>query len=334
MHRTILFGLSLGLVVACFPQKDLSLGSQGTVLPGDTGGDVDGEGLPVAVAAFRAYDPDNPSAPFTEPAHIAPLVRLYFDGRGSYDPKDPSDPSLIAGYQWEVVEYPVGTNPEDFQPQGQSSALFSFWVPLAGEYRVRLTVVNTDGVSSLATDQAFVSADVVPCCLGGLHLQLVWDHPSNDVDLHLVNHGLDPRLCNPDSDCFFQNRTPIWFGTAAAGTGPNPHMDIDDIEGFGPENINIDSVEAGTYRVYVHYFGGGPGVTRATLRMYANALQVAEFRRSLESEQDIWWVAEIVVQPDHTIGVQPAPADIDGEIGAVSSMSATDCTEPGWEFVP
>jgi hypothetical protein len=45
------------------------------------------------------------------------------------------------------------------------------------------------------------------------------------------------------------------------GTADDPHLDIDDTNGFGPENTNIDEPANGTYRVGVHAFSGSGNVT-------------------------------------------------------------------------
>lgn len=296
---------------------------------------------PVAINKFRPFDPANPTE-YTDPSDIEPLTRVYFDGSDSYDPADPNDSSLIAGYYWEIIEFPAGTNPSDFQIQGQNSPYFSFWLPLAGHYVVRLTVTNTSGVQSGDTADARKEFDVVPG--SRLHVQLTWDNSSNDQDLHLTNYGALPAscastgcICDMDYDCHWQNcnpgdaEMPAWFG-GQAGNGPNPSLDIDDTNGLGPENINIDSPQPGTYRVNVHHWSsstdGGGGSTRNTIRIYLDGIQAAEYRRSISGEQ-LWEVADIVWTASGGT-VQPITADAAGQVGRVTSLTRSACTGSMW----
>jgi uncharacterized protein YfaP (DUF2135 family) len=287
---------------------------------------------PIAVAKFREIDPGNPTAPYTNPADIDPLERVYFDGRDSYDPIDPGNPARIATHSWEVEEAPAGANPLDFQMQGQTSSLFSFWLPLAGHYVVKLTVWNTDGIQSGDTESSRVEFDVVP--KDAIHVQLVWDNSTNDQDLHMTFVPQDDRVCNIPWDCHYRNVRPVWFASDASGAGANPRLDIDDTNGLGPENINIDTPEPGTYRLYVHYFDdyntGSSMPTRNTIRVYLNGVQVAEYRRTLSTDKAIWAVADILWLADGTGTITPYPADEAGQIGAVSQMQA--CMTPGWSF--
>jgi hypothetical protein len=298
---------------------------------------------PVAIAEFRALDPDNPSAPYTDPGSIAPLDRVYFDGRKSYDPRacpacslDPSSPDCAAEhastsdcdietYRWEVISFPAGLDPNDFQPQGADSAFFSFWLPLAGPYTVRLTVFNGDGIQSGDTVNARVEFTAIPG--SRMHVQLTWDDSSNDQDLHLWYLPETEQLCNQPWDCFFSNKMPVWFASAAAGDGPNPRLDIDDTNGLGPENINIDDPQPSTYRIVVHYWAdyADSSPTRNTVRVFLNGLQVAEYRRTL-SDQTMWLVGDIAWNANGTGTVTPYPSDAAGQVGTVLPFPNEDCS--------
>ncbi len=279
---------------------------------------------PVAIAKLREIDPLNPTAPYTDPDDIQPLDRVYFDGRDSYDTEDPLNPALVAAYLWEVIAYPPGVNTNDFDPQGQNTGLFSFWVPLAGEYTVRLTVWNANGIRSGDTADARVEFLAVPG--SRMHVQLTWDDPQNDQDLHLWYLPETDTLCEEPWDCYFGNKTPQWFDTEPATEGPNPRLDIDDTNGLGPENINIDDPVPSTYRIVVHYWSGHgtAAPTRNTVRVFLNGLQVAEYRRTL-SEETMWEVADITWSTDGTGTVTPYPSDSPGQIGTVSPAPTSDC---------
>ena len=287
---------------------------------------------PIAIAKLREFDANSPSSPYSDADDIEPLTRVYLDGRDSYDPTDPNDPTLIGSYLWEVLEFPAGTDPAMFDPSGASSDLFSFWLPLAGHYVVRLTVWNTDGIMSGDTESSRVEFDVIPG--DRMHIQLVWDSPSNDQDLHMTYASHDDRVCNKPYDCHWLNKTPIWFTDAGEDDGPNPSLDIDDTNGLGPENINIDDPNPGTYRVYVHFWGDfnftGSSSTIQTVRIWLNGVQRAEYRRTMSADKDIWAVGDITWNADGTGTVVPYPSDLAGQVGSIDHME--ECSDPGWAF--
>lgn len=162
--------------------------------------------------------------------------------------------------------------------------LLSFFVDLAGSYTIEATAQFADG--EFATP-ATIHIEAVPD--EDLHVQLVWDNAS-DVDLHLLH----PDGCWEDGrwDCHFRNRSPQW---AEAGPEDNPSLDIDDTNGFGPENVNLDLPETGVgYRIGVHYWSDhGQGPARATLRIFVRGAILFEASRVLENSGDWWEVAEV-----------------------------------------
>ena len=293
---------------------------------------------PVAIANFQAFDPSRPTAPVTDGNQIAPLDNVYLDGRAkgtvdsSHDPRDPSDTTLISNYKWEIIDAPPDVNPDDFNGQGQGTGQYHFYVPLAGYYRVRLTVFNIEGLASMETEQSIVEFNAIP--QERVHIQLVWDHPSNDQDLHLVHTVADDRLCAEPYDCYFSNKLPVWFPGTTGGQGPNPSLDVDDTNGNGPENINIDDPAPGSYRVYVHYFGdagaGGVSATRATIRVWLNGVAVAEYKRTLAAAGAVWAVGDVIWNANGTGIFQPYPSDNGADPGAVATIQG-DCWSP-WAF--
>jgi hypothetical protein len=281
---------------------------------------------PIAIAGLRAFDVSNPSAPYSVLGDIEPYDRVYLDGRAkgtresTHDPANPNDPSQIVAYSWEIVDHPSGADPALFALEGQGTGLLSFYIPLAGHYEVLLTVTNQAGLTSLDAPEARATFDAIPS--ERLHVQLVWDDATNDQDLHITNASVSDLVCNTPNDCYFGNRSPRWFSAYAAGDGPNPSLDVDDTNGLGPENINIEEPRAGTYRVYVHYYSYGYDTdTRNTVRIWLNGIQVAEYSRTLNNSRDLWAVADITWLEDGTGSVTPYTADAPGSVGAVASMS-------------
>ncbi len=290
-------------------------------------------GGPVAIARLRPQSSGNPSAPYSAGVDLGPLDYVYLDGVRSYDPRDPSSSALIVQYFWEIIDYPQGANPQDFQVSGQGTPYFSFWLPIAGRYVVRLTVSNDLGASSEDTNDARVDFDVIPP--EDLHLQLVWDE-ATDLDLHLVNVGQDDTICGQPWDCHWRNKTPSWFTNSAA----NPSLDIDDMDGQGPENINIDAPAAGTYRIYIHHyavtdpwFGDDSPDTRATLRIYVNGSEAATYTRVLAGD-DVWAVADVVWTAGAGATILPYASDAAGQPGDIENANGgpDKCSYGGWTF--
>ncbi|OGR07495.1 MAG: hypothetical protein A2341_26545 [Deltaproteobacteria bacterium RIFOXYB12_FULL_58_9] len=282
--------------------------------------------VPIAIAKPQERDPDNDSAPWTDPEDIQPLERAYFDGRDSYDPRDPDDPSLITSYSWAVIEYPGGLDPNDFQHQGQSASLYSLWLPFAGHYVVQLTVWNVEGRQSADTPDSRVEFEVLPGAR--LRVQLTWDDSTNDQNLHLLYLPETQALCDAPWDCHNANKTPVWFASSPEADGANPHLDIDDTHGLGPENIEIDAPGPGTYRIAVHYWADDDdhSPTRNTVRFYLNGLQAAEYHRTL-NEETVWRVADIT-WGDSTGYITEYDSDASGQVGAVEPWLRDQCPPP------
>ena len=77
---------------------------------------------------------------------------------------------------------------------------------------------------------------------------LTWNTTA-DMDLHVIEPG--------GSHVYY-----------AAPTGATARLDVDDTNGFGPENIFVNSAAAGTYQVYiVHYSGAAPTASTIALTL-------------------------------------------------------------------
>lgn len=283
---------------------------------------------PVAVATLRACDAENPPPQCSSADDIQPLGRVYFDGRQSYHPVNTS---ALLTYEWHVIEQPDGADAGTYDFSGTDTTdLFSMWLPVAGRYVVRLQV-STDGIQSGVSATSDVEFWAVP--ESRLHVELLWDDPQNDLDLHVTNVAAGDLVYSSTGDCYWKNCdmrcvnnddcTPVqWFSESAPLEEANPRLDIDDTNGLGPENINIDAPRPGEYRIYVHYYGlvepiGGN--TTATVRVYLDGILRAEMRRFL-TRNDLWKVARITWNADDTATVTQATPDEPGKSGAVKSL--------------
>lgn len=278
---------------------------------------------------------------------LEPLDRVYLTGINSYDLRDPTDPSLIVSYRWEIISFPPDADEDMFSETGTTAQIFSMWLPIAGEYKVRLYVTNEIGIESGVSETSDITFLAKPS--SRLHLQMVWDTPTTDLDLHFVLAGQSSgEAYNLAWDCYWSQCRPgctefsnpcqdpvQWFPEFEIFTGPNPHLDIDDTNGLGPENINVDEPQAASYHVYAHYYAIGSGEpsthTQTTLRIYADGVLRAEYRRGLD-KNDLWAAAKIVWEEDGNVTVIPALSDDTNMVGSVENLNYIPLGGEGYEF--
>ncbi len=89
-----------------------------------------------------------------------------------------------------------------------------------------------------------------------LWTELRWNTNNTDVDFHLLPPGASyPGSFWTSTDCYYNNKSPGWGG----------FLDVDDVDGYGPEHITIPSVrDTGTYRLFIHYYSDHTTGTTAT----------------------------------------------------------------------
>ncbi len=123
-----------------------------------------------------------------------------------------------------------------------------------------------------------------------MSLNLQWTSNGTDVDLHFVRPG--GVLFERAGDCYFGNKNPDW-GTAG-DTTDNPFLDVDDVDGYGPEEINLSAAPAARYEAYAHYFTDNfRGATEAIVEVYIAGQLAATRRRPNLSCGDAWHVGTI-----------------------------------------
>ena len=261
----------------------------------------------------------------TNPDEIKPLIRVFLDGQAkgnietTHDPYNPESIELITDYTWEITSIPEGTTETSLQTHNTNDGLYSFIPSVVGVYKVELFVTNTKNLISERT-----SLEVIVYPDEQVRIELLWDQ-SNDIDLHLIHIQTNQNICNED-DMYFvtQSNPPMWFPQQASA---NPHLDVDNIAGYGPENINIDEPLDGTYRVYAYYYSGF-APTNITVKIYINsALNPFTYTRSVLNTE-IWAVADIIWS-NNSANVLEYPSDTPGEIGAVA-QKPSPCSN--WSF--
>ena len=253
---------------------------------------------------------------------VAPLDIVTLDGSPSSDLGDE-----VTRWVWNVVDRPQGSVSqivENFDnlaepaeggtadDEGTPQALF--FVDLAGRYVIELEVYDSLDLKSCEPKAvAQVVIEAIPD--KDLHIQLVWSTPEDpdetdqfgtDVDLHFKHENSGNRWANSagDWDCSFSNPNPEWG--IEGEFRDNPILDIDDTNGAGPENVNLDLPEINKqYEVGAIYFRSESGfgqdnfvpiehVSYVTIRLYARGDLLAEFSQELNQVGQLWHAASII----------------------------------------
>lgn len=202
-------------------------------------------------------------------------------------PGDAIDDGEIVSWSWRLIDGPLGSSARPPAPRASQNT--RFFPDIAGEYALELTVTDDDGESA-----SCVSV-VAAVATEGLRVEMFWDSRDSDMDLHLL-HPEATSWTGP-LDCHFRNcldRGLPWFDP---GVDDDPSLDLDNTEGLGPENINIDEPSPGLYRIGVHAWRGGG---RITVRIYCGG-STTEPRATFgpvfvdSGRNDLWRVADVQV---------------------------------------
>ena len=248
--------------------------------------------LPVSTIGNRA-----PVAVIDAPDVVEPFSLVEISGIDSFDPDDP--PDLPLGYRWEIIGLPAGSQA---RLQTRGAAETSFFADLTGSYVLELTVTDAIGLVGSASQVIEARPDE------GIRIELLWDHPDSDVDLHLIREGGEFCDCGgfipgAPSDVHYRCPRPNWYPDAPAA---NPILDVDDEAGFGPEVIILEGegddkvIPADRYRIEVHYYNDKSlisdfptTVSNATVRVFLSGKKVAEYDRALPTTGVRWLVADL-----------------------------------------
>lgn len=218
------------------------------------------EDRPVAVCSVSA-DEVNPI-----------FEQVSFFGNESWDPNGHE----IIDYHWQLVEKPSGSAARI--PDGQANRS-GFFPDMVGEYVAELVVTNDQCVMS---PPCRVTVKAVPA--EDLWVEMHWQHSGDDMDLHLLEGNAAPES---EGDCYYGN----CVGGGLDWGRPNdwrddPALDLDDIPGTGPENINIYAPAAGSYTVVVHDYPGSTynDINQVTVRIHLAGELVFEDTRAIAGE--------------------------------------------------
>jgi len=160
---------------------------------------------------------------------------------------------------------------------------------IGGENHIKVSCygVLSNGKSSYASTELTVIGPQL-----ALFTELRWNTNFSDVDLHLLPPNSSISDLWTFNDCFYGNKQTYWGAS----------LDVDDVDGYGPEHITISSMPtAGVYTLYVHYYDNhGAGATDAFVDVSANNGNIVNFgpykllnSYASNNSGDVWAVCAI-----------------------------------------
>jgi len=239
----------------------------------------------------------------------------------------PLDATAIFGgigdeYEWRVIAPPNSATRGVEDPDAANTRVY---LDVSGDYQISLTVKDDKG-------DLYGCSWIVVAAGSGVRVEMRWDtFGSVDMDLHLARRG--GAFCGAD-DCYFANcRTygsvawgyapsPATECEAALGAAscPNPRLDIDNIRGFDPENINLDNPNDGDrFRVMAHMFSGSAR-TNPVISIYCGGGLNGVFGEAPDlvgltragggCGGETWRVADVTTRVDSRTGVTTCNIDV------------------------
>jgi len=179
---------------------------------------------------------------------------------------------------------------------------------LPGDNTIQVSAYNSTGADSKTIH---VRAEVPE---QDLWTRLVWNTNRTDIDFHLYPE--DSGVFSYD-DCYY------WWPSQPWGA----HLDIDDVDGFGPEHISGNTISPGTYILAVHYYWphGVTDPTTAHVSVRTPSGQKSYSRGGFTRADQIWTVCRITFPGGHVEDLDEFAESLPHDIGA----RAEDRAKPG-----
>ncbi len=194
------------------------------------------------------------SAPAGEPApRVEPVIRIVHPSGGQTRERKMLIDGTVTGIKSERLTLVLNGVTVTIPRKGDTFSTTQVLAP--GWNHIR--VASADGTKVVQDDVAVFAR--VP--RKELRVTLTWDTPGTDMDLWVTG---------PDGErVFYSNKQ-----GKAGGT-----LDVDVTDGYGPETYTQARLQPGTYRIQVHFYGGGKP-TRATATVIQNEGTPDESRRT------------------------------------------------------
>jgi hypothetical protein len=275
---------------------------------------------------------------------IQPLDDVVFSLEDSA-PSTPN--GSIATYQWNIEKQPAESHAILGTPNNVDTGFtfdadgIHNGVDFAGDYKVCGQVFDDLGVGSV--NECCVGFSAIP--KEAFHVELSWDTAINDLDLHVTLKDANGNFCASDTsgtvdgplagcctgstvqiggscsgstqDCNWTNckhddtldfnPIPEWDGDGPPRGAGDPSLDVDDIDGFGPENINIDTPIGGEYLVSVEGYSVAD-TADAQVKIFIFGHLAGAFVHPMHV--GTWWEAALVHWPADLTTGQPCVQDL------------------------
>lgn len=255
--------------------------------------DVRGEGADLECPIAEAEAAIAGSGAWSDQVFGIPLDVIELNGSDSYDP----DGTQVT-YEWSLADRPMNSTAQIDNPQSENPTLTA---DIAGRFVVELMVYDGAGIG--ACEAATVEVTIEP--ESAIHVELTWEVPAaddgtgTDLDLHYLHPN--GTWSEEPWGVYYANPDPDWQD------GSDITLDIDDLTGEEPENINHDDPDpAHDYATGVYYFGDpyNYGATDARVRIYLNSALFFEREQrlqtaggtSLPGAGDFWYVGDVLVE--------------------------------------
>jgi len=142
--------------------------------------------------------------------------------------------------------------------------------------------------------------------VGEIRMVLNWGAQPRDLDSHLKT----PEISGQSYHISYSNR-------GSATSPPYATLDIDKVDGFGPETVTIKQSFSGTYIYYIHHFGASLGAgsfpsSGGTIQIYNSPDCDGETFQVPNQGNGIFWYV----------------CDIDGDSGDITIINQIQDSEP------
>lgn len=215
---------------------------------------------------------------------------------------DPGDRDVLVHYAYVAYQHSTSIATPAFEinppfplpaviPAGESLPLGIRFTPReVGELETNLVIGGTwPSKAVLLRGTAIEPADHTQA----VKIRLTWDRAATDVDSHLIAPG--GAIWHQHHDCWFANRGPDWG--AVDDMTDDPFLDLDDVDGLGPEHINMQEPSGGPFRFLAHYYSAGASgteVSEVTVEVFEYGELVATFGpQPLEVKGEVWEVFDL-----------------------------------------
>jgi hypothetical protein len=185
---------------------------------------------------------------------------------------------VCSGFKSDIQGF-IRTNDKTALLEFDGNGAFSHPVVLnEGENYIRVVcrgILEDENVLSTVVEDLVLYGDFPELAL---FTELRWNTNRTDVDLHLVGPG--------GEDCYFANETTAWGG----------YLDVDDVDGYGPEHITIPELKReGIYTLYAHYYASnGFGPSDVWIDVATSSGGVRSFGpHTLSDTGDFWQICTI-----------------------------------------